>query len=52
MAKHLGKVPIPGSSVQAHGLRFEAEQATGRRNRIETVLVSAVPRPEEEPTDE
>ena len=42
MAKHLGKVPIPGSSVEAHGLRFEAEQATGRRNRIETVRVSAV----------
>ncbi len=43
MAKHLGRVPIPGSSVQAHGLRFEAEQATGRRNRIETVLVSLAP---------
>jgi CBS domain containing-hemolysin-like protein len=42
MAKHLGKVPIPGSAVEAHGLRFEAEQATGRRNRIETVLVSAI----------
>jgi CBS domain containing-hemolysin-like protein len=42
MAKHLGKVPIPGSSVETHGLRFEAEQATGRRNRIETVRVSAV----------
>jgi CBS domain containing-hemolysin-like protein len=42
MAKYLGKVPIPGSSVEAHGLRFEAEQATGRRNRIETVLVSAL----------
>ncbi len=43
MAKHLGRVPIPGSAVEAHGLRFEAEQATGRRNRIETVLVSSVP---------
>jgi CBS domain containing-hemolysin-like protein len=49
MAKHLGKVPIPGSAVEAHGLRFEAEQATGRRNRIETVLVSAI---EEEADDE
>ncbi len=49
MAKHLGKVPIPGSSVQAHGLRFEAEEATGRRNRIETVLVSAL---EEEEADD
>ncbi len=40
MAKHLGRVPIPGSHVEAHGLRFEAEQATGRRNRIGTVLIS------------
>ena len=52
MAKHLGKVPIPGSSVEAHGLRFEAEEATGRRNRIETVLVSAVPPPEEDDDDD
>ena len=39
MAKHLGRVPIPGSHVEAHGLRFEAEQATGRRNKIGTVLI-------------
>ncbi|MCW2796284.1 hemolysin family protein [Nocardioides sp.] len=39
MAKHLGRVPIPGSSVVAHGLRFEAEAATGRRNKIGTVLI-------------
>jgi CBS domain containing-hemolysin-like protein len=42
MAKHLGRVPIPGSHVEAHGLRFEAEQATGRRNRIGTVLINVV----------
>ena len=42
MAKHLGRVPIPGSHVEAHGLRFEAEQATGRRNRIGTVLISTL----------
>ena len=52
MAKHLGRVPIPGSAVEAHGLRFEAEQATGRRNRIETVLVSAVPTPDRESDDD
>ena len=40
MAKHLGRVPIPGSHVEAHGLRFVAEAATGRRNKIESVLVS------------
>jgi CBS domain containing-hemolysin-like protein len=42
MAKHLGRVPIPGSHVEAHGLRFEAEQATGRRNKIGTVLINLV----------
>ena len=40
MAKHLGRVPIPGSVVEAHGLRFEAEQATGRRKQIGTLLIS------------
>jgi CBS domain containing-hemolysin-like protein len=40
MAKHLGRVPIAGSVVEAHGLRFEAEGPAGRRNRIGTVLVT------------
>jgi CBS domain containing-hemolysin-like protein len=43
MAKHLGRVPIAGAHVDAHGLRFVAEAATGRRNRIESVLVSRLP---------
>ncbi len=42
MAKHLGRVPIPGSAVEAHGLRFEAEAATGRRNKIGTVLIRRI----------
>ena len=42
MAKHLGRVPIAGSVVEAHGLRFEAEAPSGRRNRIGTVLISPV----------
>jgi CBS domain containing-hemolysin-like protein len=40
MAKHLGRVPIPGSVVEADGLRFEAEGLAGRRNRISTVVVT------------
>jgi Mg2+/Co2+ transporter CorC len=40
MAKHLGKVPIPGSRVEVKGLVFVAEEAKGRRNRIGTVLIS------------
>ncbi len=43
MAKHLGRVPIPGSHVDAHGLRFVAEAAAGRRNKIESVLISRLP---------
>ena len=42
MAKHLGRVPIAGSVVEVHGLRFEAETPAGRRNRIGTVLVSQI----------
>lgn len=45
MAKLLGKVPIPGSSVEAHGLKFTAEEPTGRRNRIGTVLIRQVEAP-------
>ncbi|GAA1968569.1 hemolysin family protein [Nocardioides panacihumi] len=50
MAKHLGLVPIPGSVVEAYGLRFTAEETAGRRNRIGTVLIERL---EKEPqTDE
>ena len=35
-------MPIPGSVVEAHGLRFEAEHTAGRRNKIGTVLISRV----------
>ncbi len=51
MAKHLGKVPIPGSWVEAHGLRFEAQDAAGRRNKIDTVLISRATSPVAEETD-
>jgi len=40
MAKHLGKVPIPGAEVEVGGLRFHAEGAAGRRKKVATVLVS------------
>ncbi len=42
MAKHLGKVPIPGSEVEFAGLVFRAEEAKGRRNKIGTVLITRV----------
>ncbi len=40
MAKHLGRVPIPGSHVEVNGLRFEAERTAGRRNKVGSVLIS------------
>ncbi len=46
MAKYLGKVPIPGSTVEVAGLRFMAEEAKGRRNRVGTVLITPVVKPE------
>jgi CBS domain containing-hemolysin-like protein len=39
LAQALGRVPIPGATATVGGLRLEAEGRTGRRNRIETVLV-------------
>ncbi len=48
MGKHLGRVPIPGSQVEAYGLRFLAEDASGRRNKVGTVLIRrAVPAPDQ-----
>lgn len=45
MAKHLGRVPIRGSHVEAFGLRFEAEGPSGRRNRVGTVRITRVTSP-------
>jgi CBS domain containing-hemolysin-like protein len=39
MASLLGRVPIPGATVETNGLVLTAESAKGRRNRIGTVLV-------------
>ena len=43
MAKLMGRVPIPGSSVEVNGLRFEAEAPSGRRNRVGTVVIRRIP---------
>ncbi|MEO6886889.1 MAG: hemolysin family protein [Jatrophihabitantaceae bacterium] len=39
LADVLGRVPIPGAHARAYGLELIAENAGGRRNRIDTVLV-------------
>jgi CBS domain containing-hemolysin-like protein len=42
LAHQLGRVPIAGSTATVHGLRLTAENPTGRRNKIGTVLVERV----------
>ncbi len=39
LAQALGRVPIPGATAAVGGLVLTAEGTTGRRNRIDTVLV-------------
>jgi CBS domain containing-hemolysin-like protein len=51
MAKHLGKVPIPGAEVTCHGLHLQAESRAGRRNKVVTVVATPVVR-QETPTEE
>ncbi len=42
LAKALGKVPLPGSVGEIHGLRIVADRVEGRRRRLATVLVGKV----------
>jgi len=52
VAKRLGRVPIPGATVDVGGWRLMAEQGAGRRNRIGTVLAQqVVVETAEEPAD-
>ncbi len=48
LAKHLGRVPIPGSTVVVEGLELVAERGTGRRKGIGTVLVQRAAEPDDE----
>ncbi|MGY1673327.1 hemolysin family protein [Geodermatophilus sp. SYSU D00710] len=43
LARELGLVPIEGSAAEVAGLRLVAESTGGRRNRIDTILVTRVP---------
>jgi CBS domain containing-hemolysin-like protein len=42
MGKRLGRVPIPGATIDVDGWRLTAEQGMGRRNRISSVLAVRV----------
>ena len=41
LAKHLGRLPVAGSTVTVDGLHLTAERTEGRRKRVVTVLVEA-----------
>jgi CBS domain containing-hemolysin-like protein len=51
MAKHLGKVPIPGAEVVCEGLHFQAESLAGRRNKVVSIVVSPV-QPDDDERDD
>jgi hypothetical protein len=46
MAKHLGRVPIPGAEAEVGDLRLVAEGPAGRRNQVATILVTRTDRPD------
>ena len=48
IAKALGKVPIPGSTITIAGVKLTAERPVGRRHRIATFLVERMPESGEE----
>ena len=50
LAHALGRVPLPGSQVESHGLVLRGEGGADNRGRVRvhTVLVSKVPEPEHE----
>ena len=47
LATQLGRVPIPGATVEVGGLKLVAESSKGRRNQIGTVLVRRTQETEE-----
>jgi magnesium and cobalt exporter, CNNM family len=51
MAKHLGRVPIPGAEVVCEGLHLQAESLAGRRNKVVTVVVRQIEPEQEEWSD-
>jgi CBS domain containing-hemolysin-like protein len=48
VAKALGRVPIPGSTVTLSGFKLIAERPIGRRHRISKFIVERLPEPSEE----
>lgn len=48
LAKALGKVPLPGSEAEIHGLHLQADRVEGRRKRLATLVVRRADEPEDD----
>lgn len=51
LSKAIGRVPIPGAVGDAQGVHLVADEATGRRHQVTSLLASRTPEPDDEPTD-
>ena len=51
LTKAIGRVPLPGAAGDTQGVHLQAEEATGRRRQVSTILASRTPVPEEDTDD-
>ena len=51
LTKAIGRVPLPGAAGDTQGVHLQAEEATGRRRQVSTILASRTPAPEEDTDD-
>ena len=51
LTKAIGRVPLPGGAGDTQGVHLQAEEATGRRRQVSTILASRTPVPEEDTDD-
>ena len=51
LTKAIGRVPLPGAAGDTQGVHLQAEEATGRRRQVSTILASRTSAPEEDTDD-
>ena len=51
LTKAIGRVPLPGAAGDTQGVHLQAEEATGRRRQVSTILASRTTAPEEDTDD-
>jgi len=48
LTKAIGRVPLPGATGDAQGVRLVAEEASGRRRQVASLLASRAPEPDDD----